>query len=157
MIKTSTLKTARLPRALLLATCLLGSAASPATAGDSTAEKPLLLEVRYCDCTLATPVDQADTVPLLRTEAVIHQDQSITTDYLSLHYRLSPVDTGQEAYRFSYSGAYDRGETSLSAQSKIQLTPGEWVILFATHHEPDAGGHPVSVAARIRSATHIKH
>lgn len=137
--------------ALLLLTLSPGLALGDQSAGDSS---PLVLELRYCECAVIDPgVPQGAVLKgflegsnLLRANVVDDGTGSLSSDEVSLTFKVQYVEDSPGTYRFNYSGSYTSGTGDSASQADLVLTEGQWVPLVQTGHDDEA---LFGVAARL--------
>ncbi|MFC4257545.1 hypothetical protein ACFOZ5_00715 [Marinobacter lacisalsi] len=148
----STRKSGRIWRpALLLLTLPPGWALGDQSVDDSFS---LVLEVRYCECAVINPDGPQGALPkgfledsnLLRADVADDGSGSVSSDDVSLTFKVQDVEDSPGTYRFNYSGSYTSGTGDSSSQADLILTEGQWVPLAQTGHDDEA---LFGVAARL--------
>ncbi len=128
---------------------------------DYIAEKPLLLEVRYCECQATNPDDSpSELLPefleksqVLKVGVSVEDKGFIASREFSLGYDISLVDESSGPFRFTYLGDYATSDGNNSGQGTLVLEQGEWVNLFGVHHQNETGSQHVGVAVRLIEAS----
>ncbi|WP_323750983.1 hypothetical protein [Marinobacter sp.] len=124
---------------------------------DYLSSKSLVLEVRYCECQ-ATKADSApsDLLPSFLKESsllkvgVSSVDKGFVSSHeLSIGYELKPVSGSSDQSQFSYSGNYTTSYGSSAGNGGLLLVQGQWLILFGSQHENEAGSQDSNVAVRL--------
>lgn len=135
---------------------------SVALAGESTPEnfvdsKPLMLEVRYCECQ-ATKTDSvpADLLPNFLKDsgqlkiAVSSEDKGFaSSSELSIGFELKPVAGSPGQFQFNYAGTYTTSNGRNAGNAELLLVQGQWVILFGSRHDNGSGPQYSNVAVRL--------
>lgn len=128
------------------------------TSADYLDSKPLLLEIRYCECRATThngaPVDVLpeflDESRVLRVGAVTTEhNQFVASRTLSMGYEISPVEKPPGSFQLTYASEYTTRDGSLSGQGMVVLEAGQWLSLFESHHQTKAGAKHAGVAIRL--------
>lgn len=124
---------------------------------DYLANKPLVLEFRYCEC-LATKTGGAlsDLLPSFLRESsllkvsVSSEDKGFASSGdLSIGYELKPVAGSPGQFQFNYSGSYARSNGSSAGNGEMVLVQGQWVSLFGARHDNGTGSQYSNVAVRL--------
>lgn len=124
---------------------------------DYLASSPLVLEVRYCECK-ATKADSAlsDLLPSFLKESsllkigVSSEDKGFaSSNGLSIGYELKPVAGSPDQFQFNYAGHYTTSNGNSSGNGELLLVQGQWVNLFGSRHENEAGLQHSNVAVRL--------
>ena len=124
---------------------------------DYLASSPLVLEVRYCECK-ATKTESAlsDLLPsflkksnLLKVGVSIKDKGFASSNELSIGYELKPVAGSPDQFQFSYAGNYTASNGSSAGNGELLLVQGQWVNLFGSQHENEAGSQHSNVAVRL--------
>ena len=124
---------------------------------DYLANKPLVLEVRYCEC-LATKTDGApsDLLPSFLRESsllkvsVSSEDKGFASSGdLSIGYELKPVAGSPGQFQFNYSGSYTTSNGSSAGNGELLLVQGQWVNFFGSRHKNESGSQHSNVAVRL--------
>lgn len=130
------------------------------TPADYIDSKPLLLEIRYCECQVANPDSPpSDLSPefldgsnALKVGVSAEDKGFVASPEFSLGYDISPVDDSSGPFRFNYIGTYATSDGSNTGQGALVLKEGEWVSLFGSHHQSAAGSQHIGVAVRLLAA-----
>ena len=150
-----TLRNISLPALLTLPALTL---AGQPTSVDYLASKPLLLEIRYCECPATTPGGApGDVLPEFLDESRALRVGAVTTEHsnfvasraLSMGYEISPVEKPSGSFQITYASEYTTLDGSLSGQGTLVLEAGQWVSLFESHHQTKAGAKHAGVAIRL--------
>ena len=125
---------------------------------DYLANKPLVLEVRYCEC-LATKTDGApsDLLPsflressLLKVSVSSKDNGFASSSELAIGYELKPVAGSPDQFQFNYAGNHTTSNGNSAGNGELLLVQGQWVNLFGSQHETQTGGSQHSnVAVRL--------
>lgn len=154
----NTSNSVRIACLVAVATALPGlSLAQKPAPQDYIANKPLLLEVRYCQCQATNPEgDSSGLLPGFREESemlrvgVAADDKGfVSSQAFAIGYEVSPVDDSLGPFRFTYLGEYKTGDGSNAGQGTLILEEGEWVSLFGTEHQTESGTRPIGVTVRL--------
>ncbi|SFE74971.1 hypothetical protein SAMN04487869_1166 [Marinobacter sp. DSM 26671] len=128
---------------------------------DYLANKPLVLEVRYCQC-LATKTDGAlsDLLPSFLRESsllkvsVSSEDKGFASSGdLSIGYELKSVAGSPRQFLFNYSGSYTTRNGSSAGNGEMLLVQGQWVSLFGSRHDNGTGSQYSNVAVRLANSS----
>lgn len=127
------------------------------TADDYLASKSLLLEVRYCECQATKPDSPpSDLLPdffensnLLQASVSGKDKGFLSSQELSMGYELRPVEGSPGTFNFNYAGEYLTSSGDNSGYGNLVMKEGQWVTLFGSHHENEAGAQHTSVAVRL--------
>ena len=133
-----------------------------ALAGNSAPEdyatgKPLMLEVRYCECQ-ATKTDSvsSDLLPRFLEDSglikvsVSRQDKGfVSSSGLSIGYEVKTVAGSSDQFQFDYAGSYTGSNGSSAGNGELLLVQGQWVTLFGSRHDNEAGSQYSNVAVRL--------
>lgn len=130
------------------------------TPADYIDSKPLLLEVRYCECQATKPDSPPsnllpkflDESKILKVGVAAEDNGFIASREFSLGYEISPVDGSSGPFRFNYIGTYATDNGSNTGQGPLVLKEGEWVSLFGSQHQSETGAQHVGVAVRLSAA-----
>lgn len=124
---------------------------------DYLASKPLMLEVRYCECQ-ATKTDSlpSDLLPSFLKESsvlkvsVLGEDKGFASSgELSIGYELKPVARSSGQFQFNYAGSYTTNSGDSASNGELLLVQGQWVSLFGSRHENETGSQHNNVAVRL--------
>ena len=124
---------------------------------DYLASKLLVLEVRYCECQ-ATKTDSvpSDLLPSFLKESrllkigVSSEDKGFaSSNELSIGYELKPVADSPDQFQFNYAGNYTTSNGNNTGKGELLLVQGQWVNLFGSRHEYEAGSQHGNVAVRL--------
>ncbi|GGE63126.1 hypothetical protein GCM10011533_14420 [Streptosporangium jomthongense] len=124
---------------------------------DYLAGKPLVLEVRYCECQ-ATKTDSelSDLLPsflkdssLLKVSVSSEEKGFASSNELSIGYELKPVTGSPKQFQFNYAGNYTTSNGSSAGNGELLLIQGQWVNLFGSLHESKTGSQHSNVAVRL--------
>lgn len=124
---------------------------------DYVTSKPLLLEVRYCECQ-ATKTDGAPSELLpsfLRDSDFLKIGVSsegkgfASSSNLSFGYELKPVTGSPGQFQFNYAGRYTTSDGSSAGNGEILLVRGQWVSLFGLRDDNETGSQYSNVAVRL--------
>ena len=124
---------------------------------DYLASKPLVLEVRYCECQ-ATKTDSvpSELLPSFLKESsllkvgVSSEDKGFaSSNELSIGYELKPVAGSLDQFQFNYAGNYTASNVNSSGAGELMLVQGQWVNLFGSRHEKKAGSQHSNVVLRL--------
>ncbi|WP_144777836.1 hypothetical protein [Marinobacter maritimus] len=146
-----------LPSLFVLSTLPGFVLAGPPTADDYLASKPLLLEVRYCECQATKPDSPpSDLLPdflknsnLLQASVSGKDEGFLSSQEFSMGYELRPVEDSPGTFNFNYAGEYVASSGDNSGYGNLALKEGQWVTLFGSHHENETGSQHTGVAARL--------
>lgn len=125
------------------------------------ASKPMLLEVRYCECQ-ATELRSSPSELLpgfleasnyLKVGVATEDEGFVASDAFSLGYRVSPVEDEPGTFKLTWASSYSRSSDWSTAEGKMALVKGEWVQLFGSRNESDAGTQHTGVAVRLVEST----
>jgi len=124
---------------------------------DYLAGKPLVLEVRYCECqAIKTNSAPSDLLPsflkessLLRTSLSREDNGFTSSSDLAIGYELKPVPGSPDQFQFSYAGNYTASNVSSAGNGELLLIQGQWVNLFGSQHESETGSQHSNVAVRL--------
>jgi hypothetical protein len=127
---------------------------------DYIANKPLLLEVRYCQCQATNPESStSELLPgfleeseMLRVGVAAEDKGFVSSQEFSLGYEVRPVDDSLGPFRFTYLGEYKTRDNSNAGQGTLILEEGKWVSLFGTDHQTESGKQHISVTVRLTIA-----
>jgi len=124
---------------------------------DYLTNKPLVLEVRYCEC-LATKTDGApsDLLPsflressLLKVSVSSKDSGFASSSELSIGYELKPVAGSPDQFQFNYAGNHTTSKGDSAGNGELLLIQGQWVNLFGSQHETETGSQHSNVAVRV--------
>lgn len=144
-----------------LATALPGlSLAQKPAPQDYIANKPLLLEVRYCQCQATNPENASSGLlpgfleesEMLRVGVDAEDKGFVSSQAFSIGYEVSSVDDSLGPFRFTYLGEYKTGDGSNAGQGTLILEEGEWVSLFGTDLQTESGKQHTDVTVRLTVA-----
>ena len=124
---------------------------------DYLASKPLLLEVRYCECqAIKTDSAPSDLLPIFLRESnllkvsVWSKDNGFaSSSELSIGYELKPVAGSPDQFQFNYAGNYTTSSGDSNGNGELLLVQGQWVNLFGSRHENETGSQHSNVAVRL--------
>ena len=142
----------------LLPGLVLASQPNPA---DDIADKPMLLEVRYCECQ-ATELrsSPSDLLPAfleasnsLKVGVASEDEGFVASDAFSLGYRVRPVADEPGTFKLTWASRYSRGSDWSTAQGQAALVKGEWGLLYGSRNESDMGTQHTGVAVRLVEST----
>lgn len=126
---------------------------------DYIASKPLLLEVRYCECQATLPDSSPNLLPefleaskILKVGVSAEDKGFVSSQEFSLGYEVSPVDDSFGPFRFTYLGEYETSDGSNAGQGALVLEEGQWVSLFGAHHQTESESQHIGVAVRLIAA-----
>lgn len=127
--------------------------ASESTLEDYFVSKPLVLEVRYCECEATQVISPtSDLLPsflkessLIRAGVSVEDKGFVSSNQLSLGYEFRPVTDSPGKYHFNYVGSYSTN----TGQGRLLLVESQWVNLFGSHHEDETGSQHSNVAVRL--------
>mgnify|MGYP000312488055 CR=1 FL=1 len=128
------------------------------TASDYLGSKPLLLEIRYCECRATTPNGApGDVLPEFLDESRVLRVGAVTTEHsnfvasreLSMGYEISPVEKPPGSFQLTYASEYTTRDGTSSAQGTVLLEAGQWVSLFGSSHHTEAGAKHIGIALRL--------
>jgi hypothetical protein len=131
--------------------------AGNSTPEDYLASKPLVLEVRYCEC-LATENDgvPSDLLPSFLRESSLLKVSVSSEDYgfassseFSIGFELKPVSGSPDQFQFNYAGNYTTSNGKSAGNGELLLVQGQWVNLFGSRHENETGSQHSNVAVRL--------
>ncbi|WP_138436107.1 hypothetical protein [Marinobacter shengliensis] len=141
---------------------LLSLIPSIALAENSTPEgylanKPLVLEVRYCEClAIKTDGTPSDLLPSFLRESSLLKVSVSSTDNgfassgeLAIGYELKPVTGSPDQFQFNYAGNHTTSNGDSAGNGGLLLVQGQWVNLFGSQHETQTGSQHSSVAVRL--------
>ncbi|MFO7787416.1 MAG: hypothetical protein R6W87_06510 [Halospina sp.] len=129
--------------------------------GKDLASKPMLLEVRYCECEATRP-DRSPSELLpgflkasnsLEVGVGVEDEGFVASDVFSLGYRVSPIEDEPGTFKLTWASSYSRGSDWRTAEGKLALVKGEWVQLYGSRNESDAGTQHTGVAVRLVEST----
>lgn len=124
---------------------------------DYLASKPLVLEVRSCECQ-ATKTDSkpSDLLPSFLNESSLlkfgvssEEIGFASSGGLSIGYELKPVTDSPEHFQFIYAGNYTTSNGGSVGNGELLLIQGQWVNLFGSLHESETGSKYSNVAVRL--------
>lgn len=124
---------------------------------DYLANKPLVLEVQYCECQ-ATQSDSlpSDLLPsfleesrLLRVSVSSKDKGFASSSELSIGYELKPIMGSPDQFQFNYAGNYTTSNGSSAGNGELLLVQGQWVNLFGSKHENKTGSQHNNVVVRL--------
>lgn len=128
------------------------------TSVDYLASKPLLLEIRYCECPATTPGGApGDVLPEFLDESRVLRVGAVTTEHsnfvasraLSMGYEISPAENPPGSFQLTYASEYTTRDGTSSAQGTVLLEAGQWVSLFGSSLHTEAGAKHIGVALRL--------
>lgn len=147
-----------LPLGLLFLLLLSGPVlADQHTPEDYIVSKPLVLEIRYCEC----PVSAEDSGPSDLLHSFLDESKSLKvgvsgedagaliSDEVSLGYKLEPVQGSPGSFKFEYVGSYLTSDGSNTGQGSVLLVEGQWVHVVGSHYENESRSHHANVALRL--------
>lgn len=131
--------------------------ADNSTPEDYLANKPLVLEVRYCECQATKPDSlPSDLLPSFLEESrflsvsVSSKDKGFaSSSELSIGYELKPIMGSSGQFQFNYAGNYTTSNGSSAGNGELLLVQGQWVNLFGSQHEKETGLQHNNVAVRL--------
>lgn len=112
---------------------------------DYLTNKPLVLEVRYCE-RLTTKTDGApsDLLPsflressLLKVSVSSKDSGFASSSELSIGYELKPVAGSPDQFQFNYAGNHTTTKENSAGNGELLLVQGQWVNLFGSQHETE--------------------
>jgi hypothetical protein len=124
---------------------------------DYLASKPLVLEIRYCECR-ATKTDNvpSDLLPsflkkssLLKVSVSSEDKGFASSSELTIGYELKPVAGSPDQFQFNYAGNYTTNNGNSAGNGELLLVQGQWVNLFGSQHESETGSQHCNVAVRL--------
>lgn len=124
---------------------------------DYVTSKPLLLEVRYCECQ-ATKTEgvSSELLPtflmdsdLLKVGVSSEGKGFASSGDLSIGYEIKPVAGSPSQFQFSYAGSYTTSNGSSAGNGEMLLVQGQWVSLFGSRHDNETGSQYSNVAVRL--------
>ncbi|MCL1478510.1 MAG: hypothetical protein MH219_13765 [Marinobacter sp.] len=124
---------------------------------DYLAGKPLVLEVRYCECKATkTDSEPSDLLPsflkessLLKVSVSSEEKGFASSSGLSIGYEFKPVTGSPKQFQFNYAGNYTTSNGNSAGNGELLLIKGQWVILFGSRHESETGSQHRNVAMRL--------
>jgi SAM-dependent methyltransferase len=125
--------------------------------GVDAASKPLVLEVRYCECQ-ATKTDSvpSDLLPsflkessLLKVSVSSEEKGFVSSSELSIGFALKPVAGSPDQFQLNYAGNYTTNIGNKAGSGKLLLVQGQWVNLFGSRHDNETGPQHSNVAVRL--------
>ena len=128
------------------------------TPADYLDSKPLLLEIRYCECPATTPGGApGDVLPEFLDESRALRVGAVTTEHsnfvasraLSMGYEISPVEKPSGSFQITYASEYTTLDGSLSGQGTLVLEAGQWVSFLGSSLQTEAGAKHIGVALRL--------
>ncbi|MFL1464610.1 hypothetical protein [Marinobacter sp. HN1S83] len=131
--------------------------AGQANPDDYIGSKQLVLEVRYCECEATKPDSRpSDLLPgfleessILRV-AVAAEDKGFASSHeVSIGFEFSRIKNSSGKLKFNYAGTYTTRSGDSSGQGQLLLEKGQWVNLFGSLHESEAGSRHANVAVRL--------
>lgn len=141
---------------------LLSLIPSIALAGNSTPEdylanKPLVLEMRYCECQASKPDSlPSDILPSFLEESrvlrvsVSSKDKGFaSSSELSIGYELKPIMGSPGQFQFNYAGNYTTSNGSSAGNGELVLVQGQWVNLVGSQYKNETGSQNNNVAVRL--------
>ncbi len=131
------------------------------TPSDYIDSKPLLMEVRYCECRATKPDSSpSDLLPEFRDKSkvlkvgVTAEDKGFASSgEFSIGYEVSPVDDSSGPFRFTYLGKYETSDGSIAGQGALILEEGQWLSLFGSDHQTESESQHIGVAVRLVEAS----
>ncbi len=146
-------------RITLLFLSLLPSVAlaDNSTPEDYLANKPLVLEVRSCECQATKPDSlPSDLLPSFLKDSsllkigVSGEDKGFaSSNGLSIGYEFTPVAGSPDQFQFNYAGNYTTSNGNSAGNGELLLVQGQWVNLFGSQHENETGSQHNNVAVRL--------
>jgi len=124
---------------------------------DDVTSKPLLLEVRYCECQ-ATKTDSvsSDLLPnflkdsdLLKVSVSSADKGFASLGDLSIGYELKPVAGSPDQFQLNYASSFTTNNESSAGNGELLIVQGQWVILFGSRHDDETGSRYSNVAVRL--------
>lgn len=127
------------------------------TPEDYLASKPLVLEVRYCEC----QATKTDSVPFKLLQSFLKESSLLkvgvsskdkgfaSSNELSIGYELKPVAGSPDQFQLNYAGHYTASNGSSAGTGELLLVQGLWVNLFGSRHENEAGSQHSNVVVRL--------
>lgn len=103
------------------------------TPSDNLSSKPLLLEIRYCECPATKPGGApGDVLPEFLDESRGLRVGAVTTEHsnfvasraLSMGYEISPMDKSPGSFQLTYASEYTTRDGTSSAQGTLLLEAG---------------------------------
>ena len=76
----------------------------------------------------------------------------VSSSDLSIGYELKPVDGSPGQFQFGYAGSYTTNDGSIAGKGEALLVKGQWVSLFGSRHDSEAGSQYSNVAVRLAEA-----
>lgn len=127
---------------------------------DYIASKPLLLEVRYCQCQATNPESSPsellpgflDDSEILQVGVATEDKGFVSSQEFSIGYEVRPVDDSLGPFRFTYLGEYKTSGGSNVGQGTLILEEGEWASLFGSGHQTESGTQHIEVTVRLITA-----
>lgn len=124
---------------------------------DYIAEKPLLLEIRYCECQATNPESSPskllpgflDESKVLKVGVSAEDKGFVASREFSLGYDINMVDDPSGQLQFNYIGTYATSQGKNTGQATLVLEQGEWSNLFGSHHQQGTESQPMSVMVRL--------
>jgi len=120
--------------------------------------KPLLLEIRYCECRATTPDgDPGGVLPEFLDKSRVLKVGAVTTEHrnfvasrsLSMGYELNPVEKPSGSFQLTHASEYTTRDGSLSGQGTLVLEAGQWVTLLEAGHHTKTEAKHAGVAIRL--------
>ncbi|ENO13184.1 hypothetical protein J057_17350 [Marinobacter nanhaiticus D15-8W] len=132
-------------------------AAPGPTPGAYLSSKPLVLEVRYCECA-ATDLSRAsdavlpsflETSKLLKVGAFGEDEGFVSSDGFSMGYGIKQIEGGRARFLFTYSAEYTIDADMNAGHGELLVNEGQWVQLFGSSHTTNTGAEYTGVAIRL--------
>jgi hypothetical protein len=124
---------------------------------DYLASKPLVLEVRHCECQ-ATKTDRvpSELLPSFLKESsllkvgVSSEDKGFaSSNELSIGYEIKRVAGSPDQFQFNYAGNYTASNGNSAGAGELLLVQGQWVNLFGSRHDNETGSQHSNVVVRL--------
>lgn len=127
---------------------------------DYIQEKPLLLEIRYCECQATNPESSPsellpgflDDSKVLKVGVSAEDKGFVASREFSLGYDINMVDDPSGQLQFNYIGTYKTSNGNNTGQGTLVLEQGEWSNLFGSHQQQATGSQHMDVMVRLVAA-----
>lgn len=119
--------------------------------------KPILLEVRYCECAAidlnslssALLPDFLDTSKLLEVGVGEEDKGFVSSEGFSMGYAIERIEGPPARFLFNYSAEYTINTDTNSGHGELLVNEGQWVYLFGSNHTTNSGSESTGVAVRV--------
>lgn len=124
--------------------------------------KPIVLEVRYCDCA-ATDLNSAssallpdflNTSKLLMVGAEGEDKGFVSAEGFSMGYAIERIEGPPARFLFNYSAEYTIDSDTNSGHGELLIGEGQWIYLFGSSHTTSSGSESTGVAVRVTKRKH---